>query len=247
MANAQVATPNGTFDVDANGNPIIPGQQGPAATQQAPRGLLAPRTAATFPNFVHPDVFGYDNIFAQMQDAMGMPSRYSQSPFWGNGAGRYAYGSGAPYGNPAGRNAPWYVTGANGQGGQYPNPGTILGQGQSTVPPGQPGANTGLLGKPQPKVDGGLLGSGLNPAANMQSGPAPTNVPTATAPGYGATSQATSQFNAATSNDALQNLYRANPQAFRDWVLQGKITNDQLSAISGGLGNPSDYPLVRFR
>jgi hypothetical protein len=109
-----------------------------------------PIPAATFPNFVPGYDGGYANLGAQIQDALGMASRYSNASTWGNGAGRYAYGSGAPYGDPSGRNAPWYVTGANGAAGHYPNPGTILGQGVSTIPAGQPGAYTGgLLGAPK--------------------------------------------------------------------------------------------------
>jgi hypothetical protein len=149
--------------------------QGGAAASSPASAYQIPLTPATFPNFI-PGYSNYANLGAQMQDTMGMPSRYAQGWTWGNGAGRYAFGSGAPYGDPSGRNAPWYVTGANGQGGGYPNPGTTMGQGQSQVPAGQPGAFTG----------GGLLNPGSPNGVGTNTGiPGGSGLLTGGAPGGG--------------------------------------------------------------
>jgi hypothetical protein len=181
-------------------------------------GLLAPRTAATYPDFVHPNQLanGYANMAAQIQDAMSMPSRYPSSPFWGNGAGRFAYGTapyGTPaYGNPAGRNAPWYVTGANGQGGQYPNPGTILGQ-----PPQIPG---GLLGG-TPKQGGGVL----------NSQPGPVSQPTQTV------DNVTYQSGQVTPNERAQLTSGGLPAVVNYWnSLPDNTARSQFLQGTGGLG-----------
>lgn len=178
-------------------------------TPATPAWQLAPLQPATFPNYwpaIRQDQ-GYDNLFAQMQDSLRVPETYGGSWPWGNGAGRYAFGTGAPYGQPAGRNAPWFVTGANGLGGLL-SPG-LNGMGGHNQDLYQNGG-AGLLGRPGgiggPPTSGPINQVGGGQAPVIQNG-APASQAQSLVPGKAADAKSNpgvNNFGAIPSNPSAQ-------------------------------------------
>lgn len=143
--------------------------------------VLGPYQAPSFASYLGAgpaQAMGYADANAQLQDALGMSSRYATGWPWGNKAGRYSFANGAAQppggllGGGGGQGAPGSATPPQ-TGGGLPAPGTNAPPAGTYSPPGDWTATGGPPNSSGVYPAAGPLPQGFGPYAAAPSGTAP--------------------------------------------------------------------------